>query len=670
MDRMKEGMQKRVRRFQQLASQNVGLSEKKDELQKVNHVEQKNQKMMAMVKNTRVSLSNCVKTGSHSESIEKRKKKLEDYQLAQQLLSDGQEMVSDAPLLSQITMHYSHTLSLLTDLRLSLDSFVERSAIDTLNKFLEEEKAVNKAREKLNRIALDLESCRKRLQGNHDPTKTSELQEEFDSTQLKFDACRDNAITEIYTLSSKEEEISRILHSIVQKQLEYHSDCVRALSHLQPKVEKAVVDHEKHPVFGCSLRNHLNSSKREIAEVIEACCTALSKHFNERGLFRVNGNNNRIRRLKAAFDAHELTGLDDYTNDPHSICSVLKCYLRELPEPLMTNELHSAWVATARLEPEDRVDDVAKILSRLPEENRKNLAYLIRFLQLMIRYEATTMMNAGNLSIVFGPNLFGCGNGSETDNMCGSRIVETLLMHADYYFSGDHFDFDESPLTQSFNRALNDQTGGFESPDRTSPKSVQLNVDTVSICSTNSLASNRLDNYHSVRSTVSPSSRRPRQKAPPPPGSHSTVSYDLSPNGSTLDQLEMQQGSVSKSSSLASNDCDSMDDYGGFGTTQIEIMDHDNFMTRSLMDDHDRPDRPPPPRTYSQRSSSGHSPSLTVNRPVSYMNAVTNAEMNSLSISCGPEALSNTPDVPPRSSVRLPPPLPAKPTKMDEITKL
>ncbi|KAK0397208.1 hypothetical protein QR680_002033 [Steinernema hermaphroditum] len=568
MDRMKEGMQKRVRRFQQLASQNVGLSEKKDELQKVNHVEQKNQKMMAMVKNTRVSLSNCVKTGSHSESIEKRKKKLEDYQLAQQLLSDGQEMVSDAPLLSQITMHYSHTLSLLTDLRLSLDSFVERSAIDTLNKFLEEEKAVNKAREKLNRIALDLESCRKRLQGNHDPTKTSELQEEFDSTQLKFDACRDNAITEIYTLSSKEEEISRILHSIVQKQLEYHSDCVRALSHLQPKVEKAVVDHEKHPVFGCSLRNHLNSSKREIAEVIEACCTALSKHFNERGLFRVNGNNNRIRRLKAAFDAHELTGLDDYTNDPHSICSVLKCYLRELPEPLMTNELHSAWVATARLEPEDRVDDVAKILSRLPEENRKNLAYLIRFLQLMIRYEATTMMNA------------------------------------------DHFDFDESPLTQSFNRALNDQTGGFESPDRTSPKSVQLNVDTVSICSTNSLASNRLDNYHSVRSTVSPSSRRPRQKAPPPPGSHSTVSYDLSPNGSTLDQLEMQQGSVSKSSSLASNDCDSMDDYGGFGTTQIEIMDHDNFMTRSLMDDHDRPDRPPPPRTYSQRSSSGHSPSL------------------------------------------------------------
>ncbi|TMS36793.1 hypothetical protein L596_003875 [Steinernema carpocapsae] len=667
MDRMKEGMQKRVRRFQQLASQNVGLSEKKDELQNVHHVEQRNQKMMAMVKNTRVSLSNCIKTGNHTESSEKRKKKLDEYQLGQQLLSDGQDMVSETPLLSQIAMHYSRTLGMLADLRLGLDSFTERSVIEVLGKFLEEEKAVNKAREKLNRIALDLESCRKRLQGNHDPMKTAELQEDFDTTQLKFDACRDNAITEVYTLSSKEEEISRVLNAFVQKQLEYHNECARALSRLLPTVEKSVVDHDKRPVFGCSLRDHLYSTRREIAEVIEACCTALSKHFNERGLFRVNGNNNRIRRLKAAFDAHELTGLDDYTHDPHSICSVLKCYLRELPEPLMTNDLHSAWIAAARFEPEERVEEVAKILRRLPDENRRNLAYLIRFLQLMINYESATMMNAGNLSIVFGPNLFGCGNGSETDNMCGSRIVETLLTHPDYFFPEDQFDFDESPLSQSFNRALNDQTGGFENPDRASPKSVQLNVDTVSICSVNSLASNaRTDNMQSIRSTVSPGTRRPRQKAPPPPTSQSIVSYDLSPNGSTLDQLELQQGSVSKSSSLASNDCDSMDDYGSFGPTHIEIMDHDNFMTQSLIDDHDRPDRPPPPRTYSQRSNS----STSVNRPVSYMNAVSNSELSSLSISCGPEALPITPDVPPRSSAGRPPPLPVKPTKIDEITKL
>lgn len=70
------------------------------------------------------------------------------------------------------------------------------------------------------------------------------------------------------------------------------------------------------------------------------------------GLFRVSGNNSRIRRLKAAFDAHQINNdsleIAEYINDPHSVCSVLKCYLRELPEPLMTHALHSEWVIIAK----------------------------------------------------------------------------------------------------------------------------------------------------------------------------------------------------------------------------------------------------------------------------------------------------------------------------------
>ncbi len=70
------------------------------------------------------------------------------------------------------------------------------------------------------------------------------------------------------------------------------------------------------------------------------------------GLFRVSGNNNRIRRLKAAFDAHQINNssleIAEYINDPHSVCSVLKCYLRELPEPLMTHNLHSDWIFIAK----------------------------------------------------------------------------------------------------------------------------------------------------------------------------------------------------------------------------------------------------------------------------------------------------------------------------------
>lgn len=41
--------------------------------------------------------------------------------------------------------------------------------------------------------------------------------------------------------------------------------------------------------------------------------------------------------------------LTEYINDPHTICSVLKSYLRELPEPLMTRALHSDWKKIAKL---------------------------------------------------------------------------------------------------------------------------------------------------------------------------------------------------------------------------------------------------------------------------------------------------------------------------------
>uniref|UniRef100_A0A1I7YXM4 Uncharacterized protein n=1 Tax=Steinernema glaseri TaxID=37863 RepID=A0A1I7YXM4_9BILA len=51
------------------------------------------------------------------------------------------------------------------------------------------------------------------------------------------------------------------------------------------------------------------------------------------------------------------------------------------------------------------------------------------------------------------------------------------------------------------------------------------------------------------------------------------------------------------------------------------------------------------------------------------MNAVTSTEMNSLTIPCGPETQSCIPDVPPRTMAGKPP-LPAKPTKIDEVTKL
>ncbi|VDN45440.1 unnamed protein product [Gongylonema pulchrum] len=73
MDKMKEGFQRRARRMQENLQQSVGLSEKRDELASVSHIEQRNQKLVAAAKNTRQNLQGLIKSVNREESMEKRR---------------------------------------------------------------------------------------------------------------------------------------------------------------------------------------------------------------------------------------------------------------------------------------------------------------------------------------------------------------------------------------------------------------------------------------------------------------------------------------------------------------------------------------------------------------------------------------------------------------------
>lgn len=61
------------------------------------------------------------------------------------------------------------------------------------------------------------------------------------------------------------------------------------------------------PIFGVDLTEHLRHSQTRIAIVLEKCCEILRKNgMTEKGVFRVSGNNTKIRRMKAAFDAGQI----------------------------------------------------------------------------------------------------------------------------------------------------------------------------------------------------------------------------------------------------------------------------------------------------------------------------------------------------------------------------
>ena len=64
---------------------------------------------------------------------------------------------------------------------------------------------------------------------------------------------------------------------------------------------------------------------------------------DEEGIFRMSGSNTLIKNLKTRFNAEgdiDLLGSDEPYYDVHAVASLLKGYLRELPQPILTRDFH------------------------------------------------------------------------------------------------------------------------------------------------------------------------------------------------------------------------------------------------------------------------------------------------------------------------------------------
>ncbi|VIO87274.1 Uncharacterized protein BM_BM1878 [Brugia malayi] len=633
MEKMREGLQRRARRMQENLQQSVGLSEKKDELQSVSHVEQRNQKIILAVKNTRQNLQNCIRSVNREEAIDKRKRRLDEFGLWQQLLTDAKELENVYPrsqpsVLADTLKLYGDAMGVILEERVLTDQLIEKSVLDAFGKYMDDDKALSKAKEKLTRTVVDVEVSRKRKQGNHDESKAQEIQDEYDALQLKLESYKDNIFTDIFILLSREAEIAGIYKELITAQMEYHRTALQKLENILPEIDRKIASYPNRPVFGCHLEDHLRCSNRSVALVLEVCCAILKyQGFQEKGLFRVSGNNNRIRRLKAAFDAHQINNssleIAEYINDPHSVCSVLKCYLRELPEPLMTHNLHSDWIFIAKRDPDYRKEAIYRLLPLMPEVNRYNLAYLIKFLQLILDYEEYTKMSVGNLSIVFGPNLVDAGNGTESENVLGSKLVETLIVNADFFFPNYNFNY-TSPLLDSFLQRKPDVANSFGSGDRMVARGTQgqqhtgfyhaqsNNNSCKSTAQSRNITSVVQQTSHPPSSSTSRA--RPKWPAPPPPvvgySNCNNSNNNCSTHHSNLcnDSVEEMSSSlenlnnfISKSPSVASSD--SMAEYGC--TTNVEICDNFTFQPQMIRSYHEpgRPLRPPPPRNVGRSST-------------------------------------------------------------------
>ncbi|THH13214.1 hypothetical protein EW146_g6972 [Bondarzewia mesenterica] len=84
--------------------------------------------------------------------------------------------------------------------------------------------------------------------------------------------------------------------------------------------------------------------KRLLPALVVRCAQHLLKWgVEEEGLFRISGRASHIAKLRAEFDTgsdYDMTECAPGDLDPHAVSSIFKAYLRELPEPILTNALN------------------------------------------------------------------------------------------------------------------------------------------------------------------------------------------------------------------------------------------------------------------------------------------------------------------------------------------
>uniref|UniRef100_A0A8B9LI16 Myosin IXAb n=1 Tax=Astyanax mexicanus TaxID=7994 RepID=A0A8B9LI16_ASTMX len=165
--------------------------------------------------------------------------------------------------------------------------------------------------------------------------------------------------------------------------------------------------------FGVEL-SRLTSDERAVPLVVEKLINYIEMHgLYTEGIYRKSGSTNKIKELKLGLDTDANTvNLDDY--NIHVIASVLKQWLRDLPNPLMTFELYDEFLRATGLQ--DKREVVKGVYTVIDQLSRTHLGTLERLIFHLVRIslqEETNRMSANALAIVFAPCILRCPDSTD-----------------------------------------------------------------------------------------------------------------------------------------------------------------------------------------------------------------------------------------------------------------
>ncbi|XP_068589095.1 rac GTPase-activating protein 1 [Cebidichthys violaceus] len=156
------------------------------------------------------------------------------------------------------------------------------------------------------------------------------------------------------------------------------------------------------------LADYVSDTSPMIPPLVVHCISEIEQRgLHEAGLYRLSGADRTVKDLKEKFLRSKTVPVLSKVDDINAITGLLKDFLRNLKEPLLTFRLNRTFMEAAEVSDDDNsIALMYQTISDLPQPNRDTLAFLVLHLQ-RVADSLDTKMNISNLARVFGPTIVG-----------------------------------------------------------------------------------------------------------------------------------------------------------------------------------------------------------------------------------------------------------------------
>ncbi|XP_051172084.1 uncharacterized protein LOC127288588 [Leptopilina boulardi] len=177
--------------------------------------------------------------------------------------------------------------------------------------------------------------------------------------------------------------------------------------------------------------NQQQLNQDNVPVILDKCINFIYAHgIMTEGIYRRSGSSSAVVKLLEAFrrDAWATQITKDFYSE-HDVATVLRRFLRDLPDPLFPSKIHDQLCSTIDLtNDEEKVTTYRNLLTNLDTVTTATLHRILEHLHCLTRKSSKNLMTVDNISAIWGPTLMHAGGNSAEDwNRSETKVVADLI---------------------------------------------------------------------------------------------------------------------------------------------------------------------------------------------------------------------------------------------------